>query len=241
LGISSAAAAPPAQDAFGTIKGRLIWGGDQAPPPRKVEVDKDAEVCGKMPIFDPDVVVDAKSKGVENGFAYLVKPKGTNPDMDKALLQKQPELVIDQRGCIFVPYATAMHKDQKLIFKSSDPVAHNVHYVSFTNAPYNRMLPPNGQDEVRLVAETRTIPLTCDFHKWMRGYIMVFDHPFFALTKPDGSFEIQGVPAGIQRLVVRHGKGGFVSPNLAQGIEVKVEPGKTVDVGEFKLDPAKVK
>ena len=40
------------------------------------------------------------------------------------------------------------------------------------------------------------IPVECDVHDWMMGYIGVVDHPFFAVTGSDGSFEISGLPAG---------------------------------------------
>ena len=70
---------------------------------------------------------------------------------------------------------------------------------------------------------------------------MVFDHPFFAVTKDDGSFEITGVPAGMQNLVVWQEKVGYVTEGAARGKPVKVEAGKVTDVGEIKIDPAKVK
>jgi hypothetical protein len=40
------------------------------------------------------------------------------------------------------------------------------------------------------------IPVGCDVHPWMRAYISVFTHPFFAVTAPDGSFSIGNLPAG---------------------------------------------
>jgi plastocyanin len=244
LADSALAAAAP-QDGFGSIKGRLVWSGADAPKPKVLYEKgdpklKDPEVCGG-PILSRDVVVDPATKGIENGIAYLVKPNGANPDLEKALLAKKPKVEIDQKACQFVPYTTAMHQGQTLVFKSSDAVNHNVRYFGFANAAFNKILPPNGQDEVKLVAERRPIGLACDVHPWMKGYIMVFDHPFFAVTKPDGSFEIQGVPAGTQKLVVWQGAVGYVTPGLGAGMTVTVKPGEATDVGEVKLDPAKVK
>jgi hypothetical protein len=43
-------------------------------------------------------------------------------------------------------------------------------------------------------------------HPWMSGFVAVFDHPFFAVTKPDGSFEIKGLPPGTYNLVFWHEK-----------------------------------
>ena len=70
---------------------------------------------------------------------------------------------------------------------------------------------------------------------------MVFDHPFFAVTGPDGSFEIKGVPAGDQNVVVWQEKVGYVTPGTGRGMPVKVAAGEVTDVGEIKIDPAKVK
>ena len=54
--------------------------------------------------------------------------------------------------------------------------------------------------------------VACDIHPWMHGHVMIFDHPFFAVTGPDGSFEIKGVPAGDQNVVVWQEGVGYVTP-----------------------------
>ena len=64
---------------------------------------------------------------------------------------------------------------------------------------------------------------------------MVFDHPFFAVTGADGAFEIKGVPAGEQNLVLwqeRVGYVGFTDPaRKAQGRAVTIRAGEVTDVG----------
>lgn len=240
------AALAAGQGSFGTIKGRLVWGGDEVPKPRvlveKGAATKDPAVCAASEtVVNRDLAIDPKTKGVQYGFAYLVKPKGSNPEAAKALVAKTPSVEIDQKNCEYLPYSTALYQDQALVFKSSDPVNHNVHLSPFTNPPFNLILAPNGQVEKKLVAERRVIPLTCDIHPWMKGWIMVFDHPFFAVTGEDGSFEIKGVPAGEQNLVVWQAAVGYANEGLAKGTPVKVEAGSVADIGEVKVNPAKVK
>jgi len=242
LPVASLAASAPAQANFGTIKGRLVWAGADVPQPKVLaevgKAPKDPQVCAKdRAIVSRDLVVDPKTRGIQNGFAYLVRPSGTNPVAVQDLVKQAAKVEIDQKNCEFIPYCTAMHQEQVLEFKSSDPVNHNIRYAAFTNAPLNQMLPPNGKLDQKLVAERRPIPLACDIHPWMKGYIMVFDHPFFAVTGPDGSFEIQGVPAGQQNLVVWQESVGYVTAGLARGTPVKVAAGGVTDVGDIKLVP----
>jgi hypothetical protein len=228
------------QGAFGAIKGRLVWGGSNVPKLVALKPDKDLEVCGKEPLYDRSLTVDESTKGVAHAFAYLVTPKAKNADAEKAILAKTPKVTIDNVRCEFMPYATAAHQAQGFIFKSSDPIGHNAHYTGFTNNK-NIALPPNGKVEDKLVFEKRPISLKCDIHPWMKGWIMVFNHPFFAVTQPDGSFVIEGVPAGDQQIIVWHEKAGYVTEGAAKGQKVTVKAGETVDLGEIKLDPAKVK
>jgi len=235
-----------AQEGFGSIKGKLVWGGNQAPAPRvlvqKGQASKDPAVCAAQgDLLNHELIVDPKTNGVKFAFVYLVKPKGSNPEAVQALVKKTPTVEIDQKNCEFLPYATAMHQDQTLLVKSSDPVNHNVHLSPFANAPLNVVLAANGQLEKKLVAERRPISLVCDIHPWMKGWVMVFDHPFFAVTGEDGSFEIKGVPPGEQNLVIWQASVGYATPGLARGMPVTVTPGGVTDVPSVKLDPAKVK
>ncbi len=236
------AAAPEAraQANFGTIKGQLVWDGDAIPPAKVLaavgQAAKDPTVCAKdKGIMSKELVVDPASKGVRYAFAYLPKPQGANPEAVKALVAKTPVVEIDQKNCEFMPYVTAMNQEQSLVLKSSDPTNHNVRFSAFVNAPFNQILPPNGQVSLKLVAERRPIPLACDIHPWMKGYIMVFDHPFFAITDTDGSFEIQGVPAGEQKLVVWQETKGYVTEGKAAGVPVSVQAGGVTDVGTIKM------
>jgi plastocyanin len=231
-----------AQDSYGTIKGRLVWGSAEVPKPVPITANKEKDplVCAVKPLFDRELVVDADSRGVADAFVYLPTPKGSNPAAQKAILDANPKVELDQVNCEFVPTSVAIHKDQSIVFKSSDAVGHNVHYTGFTNNA-NFALGPNGSSEKKLAFEKRPITLTCDIHPWMKGTLMVFNHPFYAVTSSDGSFEIQGVPPGSQNLIVWQKKAGYVTEGGNKGIVVEVKAGETTDLGEITLDPAKVK
>jgi hypothetical protein len=250
------AAAPPAslvlavgttaQAGTGSVKGHLVWGDDKIPEIKvKVEQGKaprDPEICAKdQPILSRELVVDPKSKGVASGFAYLVRPKGDFAATVKALLDRQPKVVLDQKNCEFQPYVLPFHKDQTLVIKSSDATNHNVRFSGFANPGINQLVAPRGELEVKLVADRVPLKLQCDIHNWMDGYLMVFDHPFFATTGPDGSFEIAGIPAGGQNLIVWHSTVGYVTTGGRMGMAIKIGSGEVTDTGPIKIDPAKAK
>jgi plastocyanin len=249
-----AQAAPPAagllvlgavgQTDYGTIKGRLVWGGATVPP-MTFEVEKgkatnNPDVCAKnQSIISHKLEVDPKTKGIAYGYAYVVRPKGANPELIKDMIARHPNVEIDQKNCDFVPHSVAILQDQTLTLKSSDPVGHNVRLSGLTNTGINQTVAPNGKLDVKLVAERLPMFVKCDIHPWMHGHVMVFDHPFFAVTGADGSFEIKGVPAGSQNVVVWQEMVGYVTPGKSRGMPVNVEAGKVTDVGEIKMSEVK--
>lgn len=233
-----------AQGEFGSIKGRVVWGGDEVPTPKvlveKGKASKDPEICAAdSEILAPELQVDPETKGVAGAIVYLVNPSAENADAVAELLKSEPKALLDQVACEFVPHVLAIHEDQALTIKSSDPVPHNVRYTGFTNGSLNQMLAANGEMEVKLQAERRPMMVACDIHPWMTSYVMVFDHPFFAVTGKDGSFEIKGVPAGKQNLVVWQETAGWINPGKAKGDAVDVKAGEAADAGAFELKPKK--
>ena len=210
------------QAADGTIKGRLVWGGANVPPPvelvAKGQAPKDPNICAtRQAVLSHDLEIDPKTLGVAHGFAYLVRPKNGNPALVQELVSKTPNVEIDQKNCDFVPHSVALYQDQTLLMKSSDPISHNVRLTGFANPGINQVVGPNGQLTVKLVAERLPLHIACDIHPWMHGHVMVFDHPFFAVTGPDGSFVLKGVPPGNYQLVVWQEKVGYVTPARAAG------------------------
>ncbi len=100
----------------------------------------------------------------------------------------------------------------------------------------NQMLPPNGSMVYAIKKEEkRPTEIKCDIHPWMKGYFFILEHPFAAVTKPDGSFEIKGVPAGAQNLVLWQSSRGYVNTGAAKGMPITVKAGQVLDVGDVKM------
>jgi len=86
---------------------------------------------------------------------------------------------------------------QKLVVKNSAPVAHNSRVTGgMRNPAKGGILAPGKQEEYVLKSDAQKIVVSCDVHKWMEAYIWAFDHPYFAITGADGSFEIKNAPYG---------------------------------------------
>ena len=99
------------QGDYGTIKGRLVWGGSEVPatqePGRERQGDQGPRGLRQGPAdrLDGSWSSTPRPRASQFGFAYLVKPQGANPDAVKALLTKQPSVEIDQKNCEFIPYS----------------------------------------------------------------------------------------------------------------------------------------
>src|SRR3954469_16990143 len=84
--VSGLCAVASAQDESGTVKGRLVWGGDQIPERESIvakgQAAQDPQFCASDgPILSNKLVVDPMTRGVRYAFAYLVRPGGENSEV----------------------------------------------------------------------------------------------------------------------------------------------------------------
>lgn len=116
---------------------------------------------------------------------------------------------LDQKGCVYRPHVLGIMEGQQLEILNDDPVNHNVHAESQTNPPWNESQPPRAEHKFKhFDSEEVMFPVTCSVHPWMRSYIAVSPHPFFAVTGDDGSFTMSGVPPGNYTIEAVHEKYG---------------------------------
>ena len=105
--------------------------------------------------------------------------------------------VFDQKHCMFLTHVMACQVNSKIDIKNSDPIGHNTKIDPQKGVPFNQNLPAKQTrglhaDRRRGVAG----PVSCSIHPWMRAYMLPRKDKYFAVTKPDGSFEIPNLPAG---------------------------------------------
>ena len=192
----------------GTIEGSVRFSGSP-PPPKIIEVGQDQEVCGKVQnIYE----VEVKNGGVKNVLVKIVEiSKGKDFDFQEA--------VLGQKGCEFKPHMV-LASPGKLTLLTSDPMPHNIHTKSILNPPINITLNRLKRKSSLSVSLPETIDVKCDLHGWMKAFVVVAEHPYYAVTADTGSFQLRDVPPGTYELEVWHEKLG------SQRKEVTVEAGK---------------
>jgi plastocyanin len=134
--------------------------------------------------------------------------------LDKHWMEPAQPVVITQRNCQFEPYVTAIQLGQKVTFENLDPVLHNVHTLPTVsrNRSINVAQMPKGKPIVAdLVAPEMFLRVECNVHPYMVAYICVIAHPFFAVTKEDGRFQIPNVPAGEYTVLATHRRAGSIA------------------------------
>ena len=91
---------------------------------------------------------------------------------------------------------------QDIQITNSDPTTHNIHFTPKSNPDWNQSQPNGAPPLMHKVSQSEVlVPVKCNQHPWMKSYIGVLKHPFFAVSAEDGTFTIKGVPPGTYTVV----------------------------------------
>jgi plastocyanin len=198
-----------------TIKGVVSFTGkpvEMKSPAKR----KDAEFCKDKDVkYNAVIVKDGKLQDV---FVRLAN--GAVKGDWKATKKAE----IDQKNCMYEPRIQGVVAGGEIEIKNSDGTLHNVHTFKGTETWFNQAQPKGSEPVKKELEDTKVIKFTCDVHPWMRGFVVVTDHPFFAVSGADGSFTIDKVPAGKYDVEAWHSQYG-----LKKGT-VEVVDGKPAEV-----------
>ena len=218
-------AGPTSTGGTASLKGVVKFEGT-VPKPKLISMSADP-ICAKQhpsPVFTQEVVADAKGD-LQNVVVFVSEGLG-----DRTFEPPTQPVVVEQKGCMYQPHVIAIEVNQKLKVVNSDTTTHTIHVLPMNNPPWDKPQPPGPPIEVTFPQQEVAIPVKCDLHPWMRGYIAVFKHPYFAVTGRNGSFEIKNLPPGTYTIQAWHEKLGTAT----QEVTIQASESKSL---EFVFKP----
>ncbi len=214
----------PDLSSAGSVSGRVLFEGE-APAPKGTSVKGNPE-CAVLhaggSVLSEELLV--KDGGLGNAFVYV--KEGLEGYVFEA--PKEPVTILN-KGCVYAPHVAGAQVGQEVIFLNKDATLHNIHAYPKANKAFNLGLPLVGMKQTKkFTASEVMVPLKCDVHPWMLGYIGVLPHPYFTVTDTSGNFELKNLPAGEYSIEVWHEKLGV------QSQKIKIEPQQNQNL-EFKF------
>ena len=191
----------------GTVTGVVSFSGKQ---PQALQIDMSQDpVCsmtGGQNTAEQYVVKDGKLANV-----YVYVKNGPAAAMNAAPSAPLTPVVLDQKGCKYVPHVVALMRGGAVEFRNSDSTMHNIHTMPTVvgNEVIDVSQGPKGAPQVRRFDHAEAMmPVRCNNHPWMNAFLNISATPFFAVSAADGSFAISGLPAGDYTLGFVHEKMG---------------------------------
>ncbi len=188
----------------GSVTGTVVYD-DRIPPPGRgpfapIQMSADPACAAKhdAPVPKGELVL-GEGNTMGNVFVQVKNPPSGSYDAPSEAV------VIDQKGCIYIPHVAGVMVGQPLKFKNSDGILHNVHGLPDANREFNIGMPPTLKEkEVELNKPEPLFTVKCDVHPWMNAYVAVMDHPFFAVTDENGKYTIEDLPPGTYKIEAWH-------------------------------------
>jgi plastocyanin len=200
-GLAATVAWPGAAFAASTITGTVTFDG-KAPALRPLAMNADP-ACAKMhsgPVPN-EMLVLGSGNTMGNILVWVSKglPAG------KTWPAPKTPVVLDQKGCQYVPHVMGIMVGQQYKILNSDGILHNVHALPKINKGFNRAMPGTVKEATAAFDKPEAVfQIKCDVHPWMSAYVGAFTHPFFSVTAKDGKFTISGLDAGTYEITAWH-------------------------------------
>lgn len=194
----------------GTVMVEVTYDGVvPAPKPIDMRTVPQCASAHPQPVFDQTIVVDEGHLGnavvwVKSGLESWVFSTPADP------------VVIDQKGCLYEPRVAAAMVGQTVRFKNSDPEAHNVHGRPKIVDTWNFIMSRAGSTRDLTFSKSEiAVPIGCDVHPWMSGFLAVVSNPYFGVTGREGRVRLSNLPPGDYVVAVWHEKLGVVEKSIS--------------------------
>jgi plastocyanin len=203
---------PPATSGGASLRGVVRFEG-AAPKPKLITMSADPS-CAKQnpsPVFSQEIMTDSRGD-LQNVVVYIAEGL-----RDRTFDVPTQPVVVEQRACMYQPHVLAVRANQPLHVVNDDPTSHNIHPTPANNREWNKAEPPGSSVDETFAREEIAIPVKCNLHPWMHGYIAVFKHPYFAVTGKGGSFDLSNLPPGTYTIKAWHEKLGTSTQTITIG------------------------
>lgn len=235
-GEKPASAAPPRKPREGNVAPRPAVVSTPAQPYRTISVATPGRIMGTVEFdgaFPVDTVIHLTSDQTGCGQSvtdHLVERTGnrvagvavwlTDIREGKSVpIERRFELLNDD--CVMIPRVQAVTTGGTLDVISADVAMHNNRIVDVATGELQAVAPFNDNGQVipfdRVLSKPGELEVTCELHPWTRAYLLVLDHPYFAMTGKAGDFSIDGVPAGTYHLRAWHPVLGLIDQTVTVG------------------------
>jgi plastocyanin len=196
----------------GNVVGRVVFEGT-APVNPPIDLAADPYCASRNPGGARLENVVVANGGLENVFVYVKDGLG-----DYGFDVPTEPVKLDQVGCQYRPHVLGVRVGQKLVIGNSDDTLHNVHAMGKANGEWNKGQALKNMSDTK-VFKTREVMVSfkCDVHNWMRAYVGVVEHPYFAVTQDGGTFELKNLPAGTYTIEAWHEKLGTQTQSVTLG------------------------
>ena len=225
-----AASAPALNPPPGTVIGRTLYDGEP-PVPEPIDCSADpqcAQLYRKEPLTREVLLVD-KQHRLQNVFVSVVNglPK------DRKWPVPEKPVVLDQKGCLYIPHVFAVRAGQPLEIINSSKIHEVPHGRPKINPEFSFSLPKRGMKKTLVLTEPEAFKIKCDVHPWETAWCHVMSHPFHSVSDAEGRFMIGGLAPGEYQLEFRHEHWTMVT----QTMTIRVDADKPLRLDDVKFTP----
>jgi plastocyanin len=205
----------------GRIAGRVLIDGRLPRAARSAIVDMDGDpLCDALhpvPVREEIVATRRAPDGMRLANVFVYLRDGLE---QKRFAPPTEPVTIEQQGCWFAPRILGIQVGQPFEVVNADPLTHNIHPLAQINRDWNQSQSPGDAPLKRRFSQPEVmIRVKCNIHPWMRAWVGVVPHPYFAVTSPEGTFDLTRVPPGSYVLEAWHEALGRIEQR------VTVDPG----------------
>lgn len=203
----------------GSVTGTITR--DGPPTVDSVAVPAANNDCGPRPAR----LQPTNEKGLSNAIIWIADATSGKP------LPIERRAAVASDNCELDPRVQAAIVGTTVNVENDDKALHKFIFTHLGKHDTLTVIPFFNTGEVvaseRIAKATGIVEVRCSFHPWMRAYVAVFDHPYFAVTAKSGTFTIDSLPPGTYRVMVWHE--GAVKP-IEQHVRVAAGAASRMDL-----------